>query len=249
MRIEIQNIAHQYHNGQITHALTEVNLHIHSGQFIALIGPSGCGKSTLLRLIAGLIHPSHGSITLDHLSPQQAVSQQSIAWMAQSPALLPWLTVQGNLELALRFVKRTSTSTEAILEQVGLSEAANQYPLTLSGGMQQRLALARVLAQNAPVWLMDEPFAALDEITRDKLTHEFMQLWRTQQPTVLWVTHNIYEAVKLANRILVFSPKPGRILADIPNTLPQPRNELQPGFLALVQQLRSILHTEPGDQP
>jgi len=207
MQISIRSLSHQYSNGKVTHALEDIELKVHPKQFVALIGPSGCGKSTLIRLIANLISPSSGSILVGNSLPEKAIEEGMIAWMAQSPALLPWLTVEGNLQLAKRFYRgnqQPKLTVEQVLERVGLSEAADQHPFTLSGGMQQRLALARLLLQDAPIWLMDEPFAALDELTREKLTEELFSLWKDFSPTVIWITHNIHEAIKLSDRILIF---------------------------------------------
>ncbi|MDO9086635.1 MAG: ABC transporter ATP-binding protein [Anaerolineaceae bacterium] len=247
MQISIKSLSHQYFNGKTTHALEDIHLDILQKQFVALIGPSGCGKSTLIRLIANLITPSIGEIKIGQIDPQKAIENGQIAWMAQSPALLPWLTVEGNLRLAERFQKgrqKRKLSVEQVLERVGLVGAADQHPFTLSGGMQQRLALARLLLQDAPIWLMDEPFAALDELTRERLTEELFSLWKDFSPTVLWITHNIHEAVKLSDRILVFSDQPGRIIADIPNPIPHPRLENQPDFQDLLSRLRKVLHQE-----
>lgn len=247
MEISIQSITHQFFNGKTTHALQDIHLQINHHQFVALIGPSGCGKSTLIRLIANLLTPTEGQIRVGNLHPQNAVENGQIAWMAQSPALLPWLTVEGNLHLADRFQKdkrHKRLSVSQVLKRVGLESAADQYPFALSGGMQQRLALARLLLQNAPVWLMDEPFAALDELTREKLTNELFSLWQDYEPTVLWITHNIHEAIKLSDRILVFSGQPGQIIADIPNHIPHPRVENNPDFQQLLSELRHILHQD-----
>ncbi len=247
MNISINSLTHQYFNGKTTHALDDITLDISQNQFVALIGPSGCGKSTLLRLIANLITPSHGEIKIGSNAPLQAIQTGDIAWMAQSPALLPWLTVEGNLRLAERFHKGTSQpklSVIQVLERVGLTKAADQHPNALSGGMQQRLALARLLLQDSPIWLMDEPFAALDELTREKLTEELFSLWKDFTPTVLWITHNIHEAIKLSDRILVFSDQPGKIIADIPNYIPHPRTENDLEFQSLLSKLRHILHQE-----
>lgn len=247
MQISIQTLSHQYSNGKVTHALENIHLDIFQKQFVALIGPSGCGKSTLIRLIANLMTPSIGSISIGDKNPQQAIENGMIAWMAQSPALLPWLTVEENLKMAERFQKdnhNPKLTVNQVLERVGLADAANQHPFALSGGMQQRLALARLLLQDAPIWLMDEPFAALDELTRERLTGELFSLWKDFSPTVLWITHNIHEAIKLSDRILVFSDKPGRIIADIENKIPHPRKENDPAFQDLLSQLRRILHQD-----
>ena len=247
MQISIQSLSHQYFNGKTTHALEDIHLDILQKQFVALIGPSGCGKSTLIRLIAHLISPSQGKISIGKFDPKQAIENGQVAWMAQSPALLPWLTVAGNLRLAERFQRgkgRQQLSVEQVLERVGLADAADQHPYALSGGMQQRLALARLLLQDAPIWLMDEPFAALDELTRERLTDELFSLWKDFSPPVMWITHNIHEAIKLSDRIIVFSEKPGTIIADVPNTIPHPRVESNPDFQELLSKLRHILHQD-----
>ncbi len=225
-------------------ALQDISFEAPAGAFIALIGPSGCGKSTLLRLMANLLQPSRGQILLDGQSPAQAVACRRIAWMAQSPALLPWLTVRSNVALAQRFQPPglpLRISPEEALQRVGLSDVLDAYPIMLSGGMQHRLALARTLTLNADLWLMDEPFAALDELSRERLTQELLGLWLPYRPTVLWVTHNIYEAVRLADRVLVFSPAPGRLVGDIPIDLPRPRCEEGNAYQQHVQRIRTAL--------
>lgn len=245
MDISINSLSHTYQNGKQTHALQEINLDIPQGQFVALIGPSGCGKSTLIRLIANLITPSEGTIRIGAYSPKQAIANGKVAWMSQSPALMPWLTVEENLELAEKFLKNDNKmNIPKVLERVRLEKAADQYPHTLSGGMQQRLALARILLQDAPIWLMDEPFASLDELTRERLSNELFILWKDFSPTVLWITHNSHEAIKLSDRILVFSTQPGQIIADILNPLEHPRYENNTDFQDLLTHLRRTLHRE-----
>lgn len=245
MKIEINSLTHIFKNGKPHRpVLEDISLEINSGQFTAIIGPSGCGKSTLLRLAGDLIQPSHGSLRIDGCTPTQARKAGEIAWMAQSPALLPWLTAQQNVSLARKFVRagrHPRISAAQALERVGLDDVESAYPFTLSGGMQQRLALARLLALDAGVWLMDEPFAALDEITREKLTTELLSLWQPLQPTVLWVTHNYYEALRLADRVVVMTPSPGRIAADVNISLPRPRREDHPGFQQYLASLRDIM--------
>lgn len=243
------DLNHSYVNHKVKPALKEINLNISAGQFVALVGPSGCGKSTLLRLSAGLLNPTHGEIHLGSLTPAQAVGEQRIAWMAQSPALLPWLTVEANVALPQRFNHRTHIqrlSPRQALERVGLLEAAREYPNTLSGGMQQRLALARTLTQDYDVWLMDEPYAALDELTRTRLSGEILQHWEPIRPTVLWVTHHLYEAVHLADRVIVMSAAPGQITLDVEIDLPRPRREESLDFQALVSRLRQALQLNGG---
>jgi NitT/TauT family transport system ATP-binding protein len=225
-------------------ALHSITLDIASGEFVGIIGPSGCGKSTLLRLIADQIQPSAGKISLEGSPPALARAHKAIAWMAQNPALLPWQTVLENVQLPLRVnrgVPSSGLSPSALLKMVGLMEFADVYPSTLSGGMQQRVALARALVTGAPLWLMDEPFAALDELTRETLTEEVLRLWAQFRPTVLWVTHQITEAVRMADRIVVMTARPGRIGAIMPVTLPRPRDETSSTTIDLVRQLRALL--------
>jgi NitT/TauT family transport system ATP-binding protein len=244
VKVEINDLSHTFIGKQPRLVLQDLNFEIPSGQFTALIGPSGCGKSTLLRLIANLLTPSRGRIRIGELSPSQANQAQKLAWMAQNPALLPWLNTLENVNLASRLVKANGhahLSARQALERVGLAEYALAYPATLSGGMQQRAALARLITQDAGLWLMDEPFAALDEITREKMAAELLALWQPLKPTVLWVTHNIYEALRLADRILVFSQTPANIILDCTINLPRPRVEGLPAFQSLLSNLRTAL--------
>ncbi len=244
MHLEIEHLSHTFAGRPPRAALAELSFSVPSGQFTAVIGPSGCGKSTLLRLAAGLLPVQAGSLLLGGQTPAQAGAQRRVAWMAQSPALLPWRTVRDNVLLALRFLPAghaARLSADEALARVGLSDSANAYPFMLSGGMQQRLALARTLMLDAGLWLMDEPFAALDELTRERLTHELLDLWQAQRPTVLWVTHHIQEALRLADRVVVLSPRPARLLLDLPVELPRPRPESSPAFQALLGRLRAAL--------
>jgi NitT/TauT family transport system ATP-binding protein len=182
------------------------------------------------------------------LTPTAFITQRRLGWMAQQPALLPWLTVKENVALAQRFHPLHSMpqmSPEQALEVVGLLETADALPDSLSGGMQQRLALARLLSLDVDLWLMDEPFAALDELTRSALAQELAVRWQPLQPTVLWITHNIQEAVLLADRILVLSPTPGKIIADISISLAHPRNPDQAAFQEQVSHLRTLLMLKP----
>lgn len=244
MSIEIQELTHQFPGKPSKTALLNLQASIPSGQFVALVGTSGCGKSTLLRLIANLLTPTAGIIELDGISPVEMKKSRQTAWMAQSPALLPWLTARENIELAQRFTnpyQSRRTSTSDALERVGLGTLNGEYPAALSGGMQQRVALARLLVQNATIWLMDEPFAALDEITREILSSELLDIWTPTRPTVLWVTHNIFEAIRLADRVLVFTPGPGTIAADINIQLPRPRQDMDPEFQRYLVKTREVL--------
>ncbi len=244
MNVVIDSLSHTYPGKPPRQALDSLSLEVPSGQFAAIVGPSGCGKSTLLRLAAGLLQPSQGAIRLDGRAPSEVAAGRRLAWMAQAPALLPWRTALANVSLALRFHRPDRaprlTAQEA-LRLAGLAESAGSFPFTLSGGMQQRLALARTLTLDADLWLMDEPFAALDELTREQLSAEVLALWQPLRPTVLWVTHNLHEALRLADRVLVLGPRPARLLADLPVDLPRPRREGEPGFQALLGRLRQEL--------
>jgi NitT/TauT family transport system ATP-binding protein len=245
MKLQIESVTQIFINGSPKRtALVDFSLSVDSGQFVALIGPSGCGKTTLLRLVGDLQQPTQGSITLDGKSPAEMRHGHAIAWMAQSPALLPWLDARQNVALAQQFIPANGhphLSVDEVLLRVGLNDVSQAYPFTLSGGMQQRLALARLLAMDARLWLMDEPFAALDEMTRERLTAELLELWQPIHPTVLWVTHNIYEALRLADRVVVFTPSPGRIAADVNINLPRPRREDDPQFQQTLATVRSAL--------
>jgi len=246
MRIQVSNLTHRYKipKGDLLLALDDVSLEIQPSEFIALIGLSGCGKSTLLLILASLVEASSGAVSLDGLSPIQAASQKQVSWMAQKPALLPWRTVYANVALAQNINpqnSRTLMTPDELLNLVGLDDFSSSHPFTLSGGMQQRVALARTLAIGASVWLMDEPFTALDELTRESLTGEVLQLWQRFQPTVIWVTHSISEAVRMADRVLVMSPRPGKILAQHQIKLSRPRDDTTPTFQNLVRAIREDL--------
>lgn len=240
MEILLHALSHTFPNRP---ALDDLNLRVPGGQFVAIVGPSGCGKSTLLRLVANLLTPTGGQIRLDGQTPEEAAADRKIAWMAQSPALLPWLTVRDNVALAGKFLggRASRLSAEEALSRVGLADFAGAYPFTLSGGMQQRLALARTLALPASLWLMDEPFAALDELTRERMAAELFDLWQPLHPTVLWVTHNLHEALRLADRVLVLTPRPARLAADLTIDLPRPREEGTQGWMAYLKQIRAAL--------
>lgn len=252
MNLSIENLTHTYPGKPPRAALQNVSFRVPSGQFCAVLGPSGCGKSTLLRLAAGLLRPSAGQVRLDAAPPEQAAAERRIAWLAQSPALLPWLTARANVAMGRRFAGRGAhgpLSPDEALARVGLADAGSVYPFQLSGGMQQRLALARLLCQGAEVWLMDEPFAALDALTRERLAAELLGLWQPLRPSVLWVTHQIHETLHLADRAIVLGPRPGQVLLDCAIDLPRPRRESSPQFLALAAELRAALGLLPAPEP
>jgi NitT/TauT family transport system ATP-binding protein len=219
--------------------LDGVDLTVASGEFVCLVGASGCGKSTLLNLIAGLIEPTAGRIE---------VSAERPALMFQEPALLPWLTAAGNVELALRArgVGRADRSAEArrLLHLVNLDGQETKRVHELSGGMRQRVALARSLAQDSSVLLMDEPFAALDAITRDVLHQELTRVWSEQGLSVVFVTHNVREAARLGQRVVLMGSRPGRIVREWQVDIPQPRTIESPGVSTLAAEITQELHKE-----
>lgn len=204
-------------------ALEGVDLTVGEGEFVALVGPSGCGKSTLLRILAGLIEPSAGSVLIHGEEPRPARRSHAIGLVTQDPGLLPWRTVAGNVSLPLE-VTGASADVPALLERVGIADFAAYHPRELSGGMRQRVALARALAHGPQLLLMDEPFGSLDEFSREQMGLELLRIWERDRISVLFVTHSIREAVMLADRVLVMSPQPGRIVAELPITLDRPRS-------------------------
>jgi NitT/TauT family transport system ATP-binding protein len=209
MPVVLENLGKRFGDG--APVLDDVNATIAQGEFVALLGASGCGKSTLLNIIAGLEHPTSGALE---------VPSDGAAFMFQDSALFPWLTARGNIELALQLADKSSTKASRreraseLLELVHLGSAGDKRPHELSGGMRQRVALARSLAQDRQVLLMDEPFAALDAITRDLLHDELERIWRETGRTIIFVTHNVREAVRLGQRVLLLSSRPGRVVAE-----------------------------------
>lgn len=211
-----------------TIALQDANLEIKAGEFISLIGPSGCGKTTLLRLLADLIQPTSGTLSIGGKTAQQAREARAYGYVFQAPALFEWRTVQQNVMLPLEimgFSKAERVAKAAqMLRLVGLEKFERNYPWQLSGGMQQRASIARALAFDPQLIFMDEPFGALDEITRENLNLELLRLWRETGKTIIFVTHSIPEAVFLSTRIVVMTPRPGKIEKIIDVDLPQPRD-------------------------
>jgi NitT/TauT family transport system ATP-binding protein len=217
--IELRGIAKRYANGTL--AVSGFDLAIENGEFLSLLGPSGCGKSTVLRLIAGLGAPSAGHIDW------QSTGKPDVGFVFQEATLMPWATALHNvmLPLVLKHVpaKRAKARAEELLATVGLASFANAYPRELSGGMKMRVSIARALVTEPAILLMDEPFAALDEITRQKLNDDLLALWARSHFTVVFVTHSVFESVYLSQRIAVVSARPGRIVADLPMRAPAPR--------------------------
>jgi NitT/TauT family transport system ATP-binding protein len=245
-RIELRDLTKRFGELAIVDPLT---LDIDSGSFVSIIGPSGCGKTTLVRVIAGLEPTTSGGITVDGDSPRAARAHKRVAMVPQQPGLLPWRTVYQNARLLLD-VNRHANPLEAseptpLLQEVGLGDFLDAYPHELSGGMQQRVALVRALALGAPLLVMDEPFAALDEITRSEMRTILNRLVEGRGVTVLFVTHSISEAVALSDRVLVSSPRPTAVIADIAIDLPRPRAtdvEDDPRFVELCATVRHALH-------
>ena len=208
-------------------ALKDVNLAINRGEFVSFIGPSGCGKTTLLRAIAALETPTSGSLTVNGMSPEEARQKRAYGYVFQAAGLYPWRTIAGNVGLPLEIMgfsqKDRMKKIGQVLDLVELSGFEKKFPWQLSGGMQQRASIARALAFDADILLMDEPFGALDEIVRDRLNEELLKLWNRTQKTICFVTHSIPEAVYLSTRIVVMSPRPGRITDIIDSPLPRER--------------------------
>ena len=209
-------------------ALENLNLDVWPGEFVSLLGPSGCGKSTALRLIAGLTDPSSGKI--ERLQPQGTAGRgaHDIGFVFQEPTLMPWATVAANVRLPLKLQGLAATAqprVEASLAGVGLSSFAQSYPRELSGGMKMRASIARALVTEPRLLLMDEPFAALDEITRFRLNNDLLALWQALGKTVIFVTHSVFESVYLSQRVVVMTPRPGRVFTELPIEAPYPRDQ------------------------
>jgi NitT/TauT family transport system ATP-binding protein len=238
-----------YGRGEPVIALDKIDMHVRAGEFASIIGPSGCGKSTLLRLVADIMKPFAGTITLGGESPTAARHAHSLGFVFQSPTLLPWRSVKQNIELPLDVVgrnsaKRSTRSAADLIDLVGLSGFEDALPHTLSGGMQQRVAIARALMLTPDILLLDEPFGALDEITRQRMNLELLRIWSESGTSALLVTHSIGEAVFMSDRVYVMSARPGRIVSVIDVPLERPRRldmMRSPEFFACVNKVRDGL--------
>ena len=235
------------------HALKDVTLTIGKGDFVSFIGPSGCGKTTFLRAMAALEQPTAGRLSVNGMTPDETRRRRAYGYVFQTPGLYPWRTISGNIALPLEimgFSKAERASRIArVLELVELSGFAGKFPWQLSGGMQQRASIARALAFDAEILLMDEPFGALDEIVRDRLNEALLALWRKTGKTIGFVTHSIPEAVYLSTRIVVMSPRPGRITRVIESTLPRDRPldiRDTPEFIRIAHEVREGLREGHG---
>lgn len=226
--ISAQNLDLTFQTGDgAIQALKDVTLDIHKGEFVSFIGPSGCGKTTFLRCVAGLEHPTGGTLTVNGMTPDNARKARAYGYVFQAAGLYPWRTIGGNIRLPLEIMRYSKDEqarrVQSVLELVDLDQFEKKFPWQLSGGMQQRASIARALAFDAEILLMDEPFGALDEIVRDRLNEELLNLWNRTEKTIGFVTHSIPEAVYLSTRIVVMSPRPGRIHEVIESPLPKER--------------------------
>ncbi len=225
--IRLQDVGKQFANGTV--ALEHLSVEVRAGEFVSFLGPSGCGKSTALRLIAGLASPSSGTVVRDEMTSSITAARDEIGFVFQEPTLMPWARVSENVSLPLRIAHRPageiSERVADALAMVGLTSFANVYPRELSGGMKMRVSIARAMVTRPKLLLMDEPFAALDEMTRIKLNNDVLALWQEHQLTVVFVTHSVYESVYLSSRILVMAARPGRVVDDISIDAPYPRDE------------------------
>jgi len=252
--IEMHGVRRLYEQADFSElvALDDIELTIEPGTFVSIIGPSGCGKSTLLRLISGQEAADAGKITVCGLTPREAAEAKAFGFVPQSPALLPWLSVLGNVTLPHKVNRRGvnrrsdpgSPDLEAMLREVGLGESLHQLPAELSGGMKQRTAIVRAFGLRPDVLLLDEPFGALDEFTREALQEQLLELWEQTRATVVFVTHSISEAVRLSDKVVVMAPRPGRITDVIDIDLSRPRHQeiiTSPEFHAYELALRESL--------
>jgi NitT/TauT family transport system ATP-binding protein len=245
--VNIDNVTKEFRGGTV--ALKDVSLEIDEGEFISLIGPSGCGKSTLLRIVGDLIEPTHGAATVNGKPARQARRDRDYGIVFQDPVLYDWRTVGKNIALPLELAgwnrQKRAERVKEMLALVELSGFDRHHPWQLSGGMQQRVSIARALSFDPALLLMDEPFGALDEMTRERLNMELLRIWERSGCTVVFVTHSIAEAVFLSTRVVVMSPRPGRISNVIPIDLEQPRTAAtreEPRFFELVTRVREALH-------
>ncbi|MBX4969898.1 ABC transporter ATP-binding protein [Rhizobium binae] len=242
-------LTYQANDGPVR-ALSDVNLDVRKGDFVSFIGPSGCGKTTFLRVIADLEKSTSGEISINGMTPEEARKARAYGYVFQAPALYPWRTIENNIALPLEIMgysgaDRTRRIAEA-LDLVSLTGFEKKFPWQLSGGMQQRASIARALAFDADLLLMDEPFGALDEIVRDHLNEELLKLWARTNKTICFVTHSIPEAVYLSTKIVVMSPRPGRVTDVIDSTLPAERPldiRDTPEFLEIAHRVREGLRT------
>ncbi len=245
IQIDHVSMSYKVNNGEDVMALKDVSLDIREGEFISLLGPSGCGKTTLLRIIADLLQPTAGTVSIRGQSPREIRLQKKYGIVFQNPVLYDWRTVRRNICMPMEIMgvpkKERTARIDKMLELVGLENFGYKYPFELSGGMQQRVGIARALALKPEILLMDEPFSALDEFTREKLNEDLLRIWKKTNKTIVFVTHNIPESVFLSDRVVVLSPHPGRLSAIVDIDLPRPReNSIRetPEFYEYVAKIR-----------
>ena len=224
----------------ITHALSDITLRVKDGEFLSIVGPSGCGKSTILRLVAGLIVPTTGSLTLNGEAIREPDPKRGMVF--QKPTLFPWLTVEQNVAFSLRMLKKEENgAVDRLIQMIGLSEFRHAYPHQLSGGMAQRVALIRTMINEPDVFLLDEPLGALDAFTRMNMQDELIDMWNEKKQIVMMVTHDVDEAIYMGTRILVMAPRPGRVVDDIPIEMDYPRNRTSRQFLTYRKKIMEML--------
>ena len=253
-QVSLENLGKVYAaSGGSTLALTEVSFSIAEGEFVTIVGPSGCGKSTLLRIVLGIVPPTQGTVRL--WGTPVAGPQPGVGMVFQAPVLMRWRTVLSNVLLPIEIlgkpVREHERRAHDLIELVGLGGFENHYPRELSGGMQQRVAICRALIHDPSLLLMDEPFGALDALTREQMGSELLRIWAERRKTVLFVTHDIHEAVFLADRVIVMTPRPGRVALVDDISLPRPRSvrmKTSPEFAAHVLRVRSVLGLLPEEE-
>src|SRR6185437_16127852 len=251
--IDVRSVSKTYAtaSGGNVHALSSVDLKIAEGEFVCVVGPSGCGKSTLLRMLSGLDTYDSGSLALDNRPVAGPSGDVGVVFQAAN--LLPWLSVRENVRLPLRVGGRRASATQRIddlLAMAGLGDFAARYPYELSGGMQQRAGICRALARDPQILLMDEPFGALDALTRERMNMELQRIWQANRKTIMLITHSISEAIFLGDRVVVMSARPGRVLADLDVPIPRPRSfdtiVTHPGYARLASEIRGLLNAQEG---
>jgi len=252
--VSLQGVSKEFGRGGVV-ALEGIDLAVRAGEFTSLIGPSGCGKSTLLRIVGDLVQPSRGEVVVNGKSAHQARLDRDYGIVFQDAVLYDWRTVAKNIALPLEMLgwdrPKRAERVRDMLELVELTGFERYHPWQLSGGMQQRVSIARAFSFSPPLLLMDEPFGALDEMTRERLNIELLRIWAETGSTVIFVTHSISEAVFLSTRVVVMSPRPGRVASVVPVDLPQPRTAAtreQPRFFELVTEVRERLHAVGADE-
>ena len=244
--LEIKNVSKSFakvENDEVTHALNEIDLTLESGEFVSLVGPSGCGKSTILRLVAGLITPTTGKLTVDGKEITEPSPERGM--MFQKSTLFPWLTVEKNIAFSLKMqgkLKGNEDKVERLLKVIGLEAFRNDYPGQLSGGMAQRVALMRSLINEPDILLLDEPLGALDAFTRMNMQDEILKIWQAKGQLALMVTHDVDEAVYMGTRVIVMDANPGRVVADIKITEGYPRDRSSAAFVESRNEILNRLH-------